>query len=488
MICFVAVFLGCAKSEDVNRDESNSSYPELNLAYWGTDDEKLEIIEAEINQIVKEEIEATVNLMPLSASLSNYSNQVNRMLFGDDKLDILLVSPYMDLNKIVNELLPMDQLLKLHGQDITKALGKEVLDAVRFDGKLYALPGLRDFAEYNGLLLRQDILDDYKISVGSLQSFDDLEEVFDIIKANEPNIKLVSPQLGNQTMYRAMSNGTYDPLSDHIGVLPNYDNNFKLINLFESQDYQEYLNRIREWYLNGYFDYEVVKEDNSGLNYMRTGELFSYFSAMKPGIEDQESNLANTELVSVPLSEPILSSGVIMKFMVAITRKSEQPVLATQLLNLLYSNKEIINLIYYGLENEHYTKVDEQTISFPEGDRTQKDYYSFNSWILGNQFISYGWANMERNIWIEMERFNKKAKRSKALGFKFDVSPVEMEWIAVNNVISQYIPNLENGLLDPEEYLPLFKEELDAAGIDKVIDEKQRQFDMWLVDQNADNN
>jgi putative aldouronate transport system substrate-binding protein len=78
-----------------------------------------------------------------------------------------------------------------------------------------------------------------------------------------------------------------------------------------------------------------------------------------------------------------------------------------------------------------------------------------------------------------MDQFNKSAKRSKALGFGFDPTPVKTEYAAVTNVVTQYKMPLETGSVDPDKVLPEFISKLKAAGIDKVIAEKQKQLDEW---------
>ena len=79
-----------------------------------------------------------------------------------------------------------------------------------------------------------------------------------------------------------------------------------------------------------------------------------------------------------------------------------------------------------------------------------------------------------------MEEFNKSAKDSKAMGFLFDDSAVESDVSALANVVSQYRGSLNSGSVNPEEYIPKFLKDLEAAGIDRVIEAKQKQFDEWL--------
>lgn len=46
-------------------------------------------------------------------------------------------------------------------------------------------------------------------------------------------------------------------------------------------------------------------------------------------------------------------------------------------------------------------------------------------------------------------------------------------------IVRKYNNALLSGYLDPEEALPLFCSELHAAGIDKVIADKQYQLERW---------
>lgn len=52
---------------------------------------------------------------------------------------------------------------------------------------------------------------------------------------------------------------------------------------------------------------------------------------------------------------------------------------------------------------------------------------------------------------------------------------------ACNNVVSQYDAALRWGNLNPDETLDKFNADLEAAGINKIIEEKQRQLDEYLA-------
>ena len=55
------------------------------------------------------------------------------------------------------------------------------------------------------------------------------------------------------------------------------------------------------------------------------------------------------------------------------------------------------------------------------------------------------------------------------------------EVAAVTNVCNEYRCALEFGALDPETAIPEFLGKLEDAGIQKIIDEKQKQLNEFLA-------
>ena len=66
-------------------------------------------------------------------------------------------------------------------------------------------------------------------------------------------------------------------------------------------------------------------------------------------------------------------------------------------------------------------------------------------------------------------------------GFAFDDTAVINEIAALTAVRDQYAHTIGSGAVEPEEAIKEFNEALYAAGLQKVIDEKQRQLDEWLA-------
>jgi putative aldouronate transport system substrate-binding protein len=156
-----------------------------------------------------------------------------------------------------------------------------------------------------------------------------------------------------------------------------------------------------------------------------------------------------------------------------------------QFLNLLYTDSDLVNLLIYGIEGEHYVRLPDGTIGYPDGmDAETAGYRNTVPWVLPNQLLSYVWHGNDPDVWKKTEVFNKTARVSKVIGFTFDPGPVQQENDALNGIVSNYSYGLETGQLDPDVYLTKMLKEMEEAGVERVIAEAQRQYDLFLKGEN----
>ena len=76
-------------------------------------------------------------------------------------------------------------------------------------------------------------------------------------------------------------------------------------------------------------------------------------------------------------------------------------------------------------------------------------------------------------------QFGKPAHCSKGNGSPLFAGAAEAEQCKA--VVEKYNKGLLCGFLEPESTIPAFLRELEDAGIDAIIQEKQRQLDAWLA-------
>lgn len=155
-----------------------------------------------------------------------------------------------------------------------------------------------------------------------------------------------------------------------------------------------------------------------------------------------------------------------------------------RILNLLYTDSEITNLICWGIEGVHYVKNSNGTITYPKGVTAADTRYNFNrNWQLPNQYLAYVWQGDSIGLGHDVARYNEEAAQSSALGFYFDVSAVKLERDRSREIADAYLEGFLKGEFDLDKMLQVFWTDLQAAGIERVINEKQRQLNEFI--QNA---
>ena len=209
------------------------------------------------------------------------------------------------------------------------------------------------------------------------------------------------------------------------------------------------------------------------------------FIVGEEGQAEQITNATGVDVTCIKLMEPYISTGAVNSMGFGIAAISKNPEASMLFLDQMYTNADVVNLLDWGVEGVHYVVNDDGTIDYPEGvDSTTTTYGMNQDWLFGNQFLSYIFGEgRDITVYDRLEANNKISEFSPAMGFSYDSTNVRNELTEVQNVHDEYAPGLETGTTDPETELPKFIEALKAAGIDKIISEKQSQLDAWLAEQ-----
>jgi ABC-type sugar transport system, periplasmic component len=456
---------------------------ELSMAIltFGPVPQDIKLVQDELNKIAVQKIGATVKLVPINAGA--WAQQSNLMLASGEKLDLMIDGTIGFFNfgtqVAKNQLLPLDDLIAKYGQGISASMDPVFLNAGKMNGKIYIVPTVRDFAGSYSILMRKDIVDKLKIEVSKIKSYDDVEKVLRQVKKAYPDMSPLVPQNAGTTIGDGME--SWDRVGSYMGGIPNYGATLKVVDIYETKEYADIVKRVRSWYKAGliYEDSATTKDDWT--TFIKANKGFAILAQAKPGFDVQQSLQVGQTMVSVELVPPYTTTDNVISFGWVIPRNSTNPDKAMQLLNLLYGDPQFYNLLTYGIEGKHYVKVSDNIVDFPSGLDANTVGYSFSGigWELGNQLQGYVFKGNSPTIWKETRDFNSRARKSKALGFVFDSSPVKDEIAACQNVLNRYRPGLETGVLDPNKSLPEFIAKLKASGIDKIVAEKQRQLDAW---------
>ena len=152
-------------------------------------------------------------------------------------------------------------------------------------------------------------------------------------------------------------------------------------------------------------------------------------------------------------------------------------------LKRMFTDKNVVQILSYGKEGIHYEYKDREhkIIGYPQGINVDNSRYSqFAGWMYGNEMLMPVWEGLPEDLWQQITDYNDTSIRSIAIGFSFDETPVSTEYLRCTAIAQKYYIGLITGELNPAKYLPVIRRELENAGINTIISEKQAQLNQYL--------
>ena len=475
-----------AKTEQTSETEEKAEVTEVEkivVPYMLTMNaaEETSLVQDAVNEITKEKIGVEVEF--LNIDFASWESQLN-LLLTDGDVDLFNccfmspVSTYADSGALA----PLDDLVAQYGSGLKDTLG-DYIEVGRFDGELYGIPKVDAYSNRPIVIMDAEICDELSIDPKSINNFDDLTEVAKKVKEAHPDLAIFPTgttgdfmgPIGFDTLGTG-GNGVFGGL-----ILDN--NDLKVVNVYETEQFDEMLKYTHEWMDLGLFVDDPLNSQDGAVAYLSNKQAFCFVgSGFDPEVSArvQENNcgmrLYGAQLDDTNYATTDSTSGMLW----CIPSVSEHQEAAMKFLNELYVNADLANLVCSGIEGKHYVKNDDGTIDFAEGlDAFTTGWPSGMGTFWPNITITYPWVPNSADYYDSWTASNDTAKKSPAMGFTFNTSPVSDEIAACTNVITQYYNSVVLGIGNRDELLSQFRQELHDAGIDAIIAEKQKQLDEW---------
>lgn len=494
VLATIMIFSGCSSQASSKQNSSNAAGGSSSkatgepytvkwayLVMTGASKELQQVDDA-INKITIPQANVKIDLMPITAA--QWTQQMNLMLASNEKLDVTLVAGNLSSMVAKNQLIPLDSLIDQYGQGIKKVISDESPDyynALKINNKVYGVTTMREFVANEGICMRKDIATKLGIDPSKKITMDQAEAILKQIQQAYPSLTPLDSQTSTSSI------GSYllpaDSLGDGNGVLMNFgqDDDFVVKDLFETPEYANLIGTLHKWYQEGLILKDITTNTEQATALVKAGKIAGFVTNMKPGFDVQEEQSTGCPMVDLTMLDPVASTSGVQAFTYGIPNNCKNPEAAMKMMNLVYTNKDVANLMIWGIEGIDYVKTSTpNVITYPSGVTGANVAWSQGlGWELGNQFNAYVWQGNAADLNDQTIAFNKNALKSKALGFSWDPTSVKDNISALTNVKNQYEVSLEDGVSNPETVLPKFISALKAAGMGAVVKEKQKQLDTW---------
>lgn len=173
-----------------------------------------------------------------------------------------------------------------------------------------------------------------------------------------------------------------------------------------------------------------------------------------------------------------------------ISSSCEHPEEAIRFINAMTSEegKELYNLMFYGIEDVHYKKIDDNHIETLEYSGTQGGVdtsYAAMKWIIGNTFNAYlnqACTDDEVELSLQLNESDSNIK-SDLIGCTFKTDAIKTELEQTTAVVTEYSKPLMYGVMGSgwESTYSDFIDKMKNAGVEKAAAELQSQVDAFLA-------
>ncbi|MBO4898645.1 MAG: ABC transporter substrate-binding protein [Clostridia bacterium] len=424
----------------------------------------------EINKITKEKIGVEVEFQYIDTGA--YTERMKMNMASGYDFDLCFtgyVNPYLDaVNK--EGLMDITDLLEKEAPKLKEALPDYAWEVAKVNDKIYAVPNLQIMAPQESLIIFKDISDKYDFDFSTVKEMEDLEPYLEMVKNGENGI---FPYNANRSGTNFWTMNKYEDISS--GVVIKTDGSTKEVELiWDTPEYQKGVKTLYDWYSKGYIRPDALAAGDDTQDFI-AGRFATGTAGWKPGAEEQNKEKYQRDLFFIKMQEPYLKKSNCLAAMTGISYNCKNPEAAIKLLELVNTDKELYNLICFGIEGKHYELNEEGKVK-----KIEDSGYNPNAdWKFGNQFNAYLLEGQEDNLWEETAELNLSAKQSPILGFVLDTEPIKTEISQVAAVSGEYTRVIANGAKNPDEYMDEYRKKLETAGIYTIKDEIQRQIDEY---------
>jgi putative aldouronate transport system substrate-binding protein len=374
----------------------------------------------------------------------------------------------------------LSQLLPKYMPDYYKSLNPAYIKANTINGKLYGIPINANIYAQQTLAFNTAYLKKYNIDVSNVKTYADATAAFEKFHKANPSVATLAIGQG----YVASGNYDYVLGNTMPFAVSTTDGSTKIVNPYDQKDMQSILETHHQWYQAGIipagaatFNQGYALNSNTWFAQVQTVGPFDY--------GNNALNLAASQDITIaPITKALITTGQAQMANYVISNTSKNKELAVKVMNEIDTDPQVLNTLVYGLEGQEWKftgKTVDGTKQIELLPEYQKGTTHGAAWQTGNNAILYLPTTVSAAQVQARDASIKSATTSPLLGFNYDTTKMQAQITAIQNVMSQYINDLNTGTVDPTSTIKKMDAALKVAGYDQVLADMQKQYDAFLA-------
>lgn len=438
-------------------------------------------VDENLNKLLKEKLNCTLKINWIG--WAEYQNKYPMLYSSGEQFDLAYCATWLNFANLARRgaFMPLEEMLPAYAPDNYALQSESALAQATIDGHLYAVPTLLPTYITYGAIYRGDIAAEAGMT-DTIDTWEEIEAYGDYVKANHPEMEVIDMYQGNVELSlqweRMQGNYEIDSGNRYIFYDPSEENP-KVFAVYDDPTYAEFVELMKSWSDKGFWSKSALSDTDStktqnGKAAIRFHNIdtWSSYAVLHPEW-DFQYGVMTSDIAHLPYTQDCM----------VIPTTAKNPERALAFWNLVTTDQEVYDAFYYGVLGTTYELNDQGQFTILD-----PDLYSTNAmWAVRTFDLNRNQAGVPefydtvRKEWEETIKEGEGTERF--TGFVFDTTNVTTEIANCQNVRQQYGWPLELGYTDPVTGLEEYKTQMQNAGIDKIIEEAQKQLDEYLANQ-----
>jgi len=457
----------------------------------------VEQVTKSVHDYVLEKLNVDLQLHWLTKA--EYREKVGTMLTAGDDVDICFTATtYANLAEYaqMGAFYPLNEFMDDELAGTVAALPEGVWPSVTFDENVYAIPSMKDLVSRFGLKANQTMLDDLGVSMPSkIQTAADLIPMLREAKAaqvakypDKADTPLMDDgvrKLGMWYFFDGMQGEMVVANIPGLKGFAGYGEGETVFCPYYTQEYRDYMNLVQDLVEEKIFAYDHEEFDADKVLF-NEGGLIGQFAEGSVYL-DPDTYAPYYTVKWYPCEQGMMSSAYVRAACTAITATCKYPERAAEVIELFNTDGYLETLIRFGEEGIGWTDKDNNGVIEFEGtqneDSANRYWYNWYGMHFGSMYQSKmppGYP--EPAEFLDMlDELNESGVVSENIGFVFDTTNVVNEVAACSAVEAEYHTGrlLKAQEENVDEIIDEFIAKLKANGMDKIVEECQKQLTEW---------
>lgn len=456
----LSMLAGCGDKKADNNETVKLTWLLPSDAQDGLD----EVISA-ANEITREKIGVEIDMVLIDNAA--YQQKVNLMMTSGEQFDLVWTGYMNEYQKVAQDggLKDITEIVESVGMG--EVIPEYYLESAKIDGKIYGIPNQQVISNPYALMVVTDLLKKYDFDPTTVKHIEDMEPFFEKVKANEPDIIPYDPDLGAWTLeYKDVEIGTN---VTYKKGLPDG----KLYLVQETSEYKQGMKKLNDWYNKGYIRKDVLSAGDTSAQ-KQNGKYACWNSTWAPGAEATAKQNYKRDITFIKLEDPYVSRRSPLLTMTSVSATTKDAQKSVELIKLVNSDKDLFNLLTYGIKDNDYTIDSEGKVVVKE----DKDY-GISAWKLGNSFNAYLTQGQDDDTVEQTLEMNNTAEASALMGFVPKLTSFSSKVSQVQAINDEYTA-LTKGAVNPDGYYEEYVKRVNEAGQQEILKELQKQVDEFV--------